>query len=298
MKLSAMCLRCLIDRQEERVREEADEEKKSAYMKAVAGVIASSAEEASAPYLVYEINKIHAEYYGASRDYAEEKKEYNGLMLSMEPELESWIRSAEEPEGVLKNALRIARAANYIDFGAMNHVDKKELMSLLDRAGEEELSGQTFRRFRMDMESAERLVLLTDNCGEIVADKLLVTILKERYPQLDITVIVRGMPVLNDASMQDAQEVGLTGIVKVMGNGNGVAGTQIELLSVEARRLLLDADVVIAKGQGNFETLYGCGRNVYYLFLCKCAWFSKRFGQERLRGVFVNEAQLQSSCHF
>ena len=72
----------------------------------------------------------------------------------------------------------------------------------------------------------------------------------------------------------------------------GVAGTQLRLLSREALDAVNAADVIISKGQGNFETIHGCGLNIYYLFLCKCEWFTKRFGMERLKGVFVNEADL------
>ena len=109
---------------------------------------------------------------------------------------------------------------------------------------------------------------------------------------MEITVIVRGMPVLNDAVPGDAEDVGLTDMVKVIGNGNGVAGTQRNLLSEEAEHALGGADVILSKGQGNFETIHGCGLNIYYLFLCKCEWFTKRFGMERLKGVFVNERDI------
>ena len=144
-----------------------------------------------------------------------------------------------------------------------------------------------------DLETADEVVYLADNCGEIVADKLLIRILQEQYPQVHITVIVRGMPALNDAVLQDAEEVGLTEMVKVIGNGNGVGGTQLSLLSDEALGAIRAADVIVSKGQGNFETIHGCGLNIYYLFLCKCEWFTKRFGMERLKGVFINEKDLK-----
>ena len=102
-----------------------------------------------------------------------------------------------------------------------------------------------------------------DNCGEIVADKLLIKVIQEQYPEIHITVVARGMEVLNDAVIEDANDVGLTKIVEVIGNGNGIAGTQINKLSKEARTVLDKADIIISKGQGNFETIHGCGRNIY-----------------------------------
>lgn len=293
MKLSAMCIRCLMDRQEERVRECGDEEKKAVYLKEAAGIIASSGEGDSAPYLVFQMNQAYERLFGKLMDYKKEKKEFNSLMLDLESELEEKIRSGKSREEILKNAINYARSGNYIDFGALNHVDKDELMGLLEKAGEEDVDGHTFAMLSEDLDKAEELVYLLDNCGEIVADKLLVKVLKEQYPNMNITVMVRGMEVLNDAVMEDAEEVGLTKLVKVIGNGNGVAGTQADLLSREAREAIEKADIIISKGQGNFETIYGGGWNIYYLFLCKCAWFSERFGMERLKGVFINEKDVR-----
>lgn len=292
MNLSAMCIRCLIDWQEEKIREIADEDKKAAFLKAVAGIIASAGEEDSAPCLVYKINRIYESLFGEVMSYEKEKKEFNSLMLKLESEMEKDIRAGADREEVLKNAVNYARTGNYIDFGAMNHVEKKQLLELLHKSLKEEVDGHTFFMLRKDLAEAKELVYLLDNCGEIVADKLLIKILKEQYPQIHITVIVRGMAVLNDAVLEDAEAVGLTKIVEVIGNGNGVAGTQINMLSKEARTILEAADIIISKGQGNFETIHGCGRNIYYLFLCKCAWFSERFGMERLKGVFINEKNL------
>ena len=295
MKLNAMCIRCLIDRQEERVREITDENKKSAYLKEVASIIASSEEDASAPYLAFRINTIYKKYFGECKNYENEKKEFNSLMLALEEKIEKDIRSGSNEKEILKNAINYAKAANYIDFGATNQVEENQLSELLNKAKEEELDEKTLIQLQKDLKKAKELAYLTDNCGEIVADKLLIKILKEQYPDMNITVIVRGMSTLNDATVQDAQDVGLTEMVKVIGNGNGVAGTQISMISDEARHSLGKADVIISKGQGNFETLYGCGLNIYYLFLCKCEWFSSRFGMERLKGVFVNEGEVQHS---
>lgn len=295
MKLSAMCIRCLIDRQEERIREFENENKKTAFMKEVAAIISSCEEYASAPYLVYRINLVYKRYFGDRFSYEKEKKEFNALMLSLEEQISAKIHSEDDREKVLKNAINYARTANYIDFGVSNHVSREKLLELLDKSVQEPLDEETYFSFTGDLDNARHLVYLTDNCGEIVADKLLIKVLKERNPNLGITVIVRGMPVLNDATMEDAEAVGLTRLVKVIHNGNGVAGTQITLLSDEARHALGDADLIISKGQGNFETIHGCGLNIYYLFLCKCEWFVKRFGLERLKGVFINEMRTYLS---
>ena len=122
-------------------------------------------------------------------------------------------------------------------------------------------------------------------------DKLLVQTIRTLYPRLGITVLVRGGEVLNDATMEDAIQVGLDRVegVTVMGNGDRLAGTALDRICSDAHAAITDADLVIAKGQGNFETLQGCGLNVYYAFLCKCRFFADRFGVPVYTGMLVRE---------
>ena len=117
-------------------------------------------------------------------------------------------------------------------------------------------------------------------------------LLKELCPELDITVIVRGFPVINDATMEDAQDIGLAELTTVIGNGSEVGGTWLPHISSEAREALESADLIIAKGQGNYETLHDCGLNIYYLFLCKCKWFQYQFNAKPLQGMFINERRI------
>ena len=142
------------------------------------------------------------------------------------------------------------------------------------------------------MEQASKLVYLTDNCGEVVLDKIALKIIQERYPDLKVTAVVRGEPVVNDADLEAARYVGLDRVVKVMENGSGIAGTDLDDISDEARNEIETADVILSKGQGNFETIHGCGLNIYYLFLCKCDWFVQKFEVERFKGMFVNERRI------
>ncbi len=289
MKLSAYCMFCLVQRQEENIRHLGDENLKSEYMREVLRIIAASPEDVTAPVVVAEINRLHQDYFGAAYSFDQLKEEYNKLMLKEELWIHNIITASEDP---LLTAIKFARVGNYIDFGAMGSIQTDKLKSLLDSAKEEELSLTEYINFRNDLQRAERLVYLTDNCGEIVLDKLLIIIMKELYPSLDVTVIVRGKPVLNDATPEDAMMVGLTSVTRVIGNGTQVAGTQLNAVSEEAGRIIEAADIIISKGQGNFETLHGCGRNVYYMFLCKCDWFVNRFGLERYKGVFINEKNV------
>ena len=120
---------------------------------------------------------------------------------------------------------------NYIDFGAMDKVDENKLRELLSNARNIEVNDNEFQALQSDLMNAKYLVYLTDNCGEIVLDKLLISVIRELNPALDITAMVRGSDVLNDATLIDARQVALTDIVKVIGNGSTIAGTCLNKIS-------------------------------------------------------------------
>ena len=290
MKLNPFCMCCALNKQEQKIRHYPDMEKKTEYMKKVMALMANTEEKDCAPSLSVDIQKLYSSFWNCPmEDFTEIKKEFNQLMLNMEVSIEDKIRKSNDP---LEKALLYARIGNYIDFAALSNVDQSTVITLLDEKSSEALDEKEYKNFLHDLSSAKKLVYLTDNCGEVVLDKMAVKILKEQYPNLDITVIVRGYPVVNDATMEDAEEIGLTDLVNVIGNGSNVGGTWIPGISSESRELLYNADLIIAKGQGNFETLNDCGLNIYYLFLCNCDLFLRRFHAEHLQGMFLNERRL------
>ncbi len=286
MILSADCMLCLITRQVQHMDPSLDEAARAEYLRDVMRALLDADPCESAPVAMVKITELHQARFGKPFGFESLKRQYNEKMLSMEAEIAGSI--AASPDRLLA-ALRFARAGNYIDFGALGEVDDEKLHRLLESAGSEAVDRAVYDEFLRDLSGAKTLAYLTDNCGEIVLDKLLITEIRERYPQLAVTVITRGSPVLNDATAEDALAVGLGAVAEVIGNGNGIAGTHLKSACPEARERILAADVVISKGQGNFETMQGCGLNVYYLFLCKCDWFVKRFAMKRHQGVFARE---------
>ena len=290
MRLNPYCMCCQLNKQEQRIRKFTDKEKKVAYMQEIMMRYAQATEDDCAPSLSVEFKEIYQKYWNIpAEDYTEIKKEFNQLMMSLEEDLSRMIHQSPDP---LESALIYARIGNYIDFAAMSHVDKDVVLSMIREEKKEPLDPEEYRRFCSELEKASSLVYLTDNCGEIVLDKIAVEILRKRYPDLKITVIVRGKPVINDATLEDARMCGLTKIADVIGNGSGVGGTWLPDISEEARSLLEQADVIISKGQGNFETLHECGLNIYYLFLCKCDLFVRLFDADLFQGMFVNEKRV------
>lgn len=289
MELCASCIRCLMDRQEERIRGKGTEKDRREYLRALARIIADSGDDDSAPVLVERINQVYRRIFGPLTDYDEIKREFNDLMLSVEPGIRKVMEESGDP---LHTALVYARAANYIDFGMAGKVEKEVLFELLNQAAREELEETAYRAFLNDLERAGSLIYVTDNCGEVVCDRIVAEELLKRFPHLELTVMVRGEKALNDADREDAAQAGFDRIARVVDNGCGVAGTPLAYVSEEARKLLTEADVILAKGQGNFETMHGCGLNIYYAFLCKCDWFQKRFDMEKNKGMFVAERTL------
>ena len=283
------CMQCLLKRQANVLKDIEQEDIKTNYFKEVMRILSEAKVGETAPIIVARFHELHQRYFGRPYSFEEIKEKYNLCMLEKEAEIREKIINTADP---LKTALIYARVGNYIDFGALGNVTEDKLLELMERVETETLDEMEYDFFQQDLEKAEKLAYLTDNCGEIVLDKLLIEQLKESYPRLEITVIVRGDKVLNDATIEDAKMTGITKLVKVIGNGTQVAGTDLNSISKEAMAVIEDADLILSKGQGNFETLNGCQKNIYYLFLCKCEWFVKRFGLKHFEGVFINDHRL------
>ena len=290
MRLNSECMNCLLTHQLGKTPADVSEEKRVDYMQRVLRILSEANKQDSAPVIVRSIYRLQKEMFGMETDYTEIKRYYNQRMLEKAVSIEQGIEAREDP---LKCAIQYAMTGNYIDFAALHTVEEDKLDVLLHKAEENLIDEETYAALKQDLERAGRLVYLTDNCGEIVLDKLLLKVIEKLYPEIQVTVIVRGGPVANDATMEDAVQTGLTDMAHVIGNGNDVGGTWLEGLSQAAGEALDQADVVISKGQGNFETLQGCGLNIYYIFMCKCSMFTKRFHVKQFDGILINDRKCR-----
>lgn len=230
--------------------------------------------------------------YGKTESYHELKEKFNSFMLQQEEAIMARIKSTQDP---LRTAIQAAQAGNYIDCMALPEIDEAILGKLLANFEDNPLMEDIYDEFLEDLSRAKHLVYLTDNCGEIVMDKLLIRIIQERYPQVEIQVIVRGEEVLNDATMEDARQVRLDTVASVEGNGTALSGTCLHLIPEKIRKRIESADVIIAKGQGNYESLVGCRLNVYYTFLCKCQYLMGKFSCEHLHPIFYPESRIHNT---
>lgn len=294
--LHPACVSCLIKKQIDRYPASAPREQVMTYMRRLGQMMAELPDRTGGPAIMEAITDIRREVFGEAahevdQDYAAIKHHFNTLMMdtAAAEDLPYRIEASPDP---LRTALGYAMTGNFIDFGAMDSVDEGKLRALLEESPNRVSPDlPAYNDLTADLSTARRLVLLTDNCGEIVMDKLLAETIHRLYPSLSITVLVRGGEVLNDATMEDAAQIGFDRMegITTLGNGDRLAGTDLTRISPEARAAILGADLILAKGQGNFETLQGCGLNIYYAFLCKCQFFADRFGVPIYTGMLVRE---------
>ena len=284
--IDSECIQCHLRRNLETARTLGSEAQATAFAKDLLKLYLSAPEDVSSPWLAPATADLFREHYGVPEDrFREEKEISNRFVLERMAEIRKRVDSAADP---LLAGLQFAILGNYIDFSALQgQVSFEELDRLLDRAGEMTPAGEGLAALRADLEKGKKLLYLTDNAGEIGFDRIFAEVIHEVYPQLEITFCVRGGPAMNDALRADAELMEIP--FPVIDNGNRVAGTQIDQLSGAAKAALDAADVIIAKGQGNIETMYGCGYNVYYAFLIKCSRFVQVFGQPKLTPMLVRE---------
>ena len=229
---------------------------------------------------------LYRNIYGIVNDrYKEEKQFSNRFVLERLHQIRARVEAAEDP---VYAGLQFAVLGNYIDFSALyGQVSFDQLEQLLARAEEMELDRSAYGRFCRDLEAGKNLLYITDNAGEIGFDRICAEQIAKRYPNVQITFMVRGGYTLNDATREDAAEVGIS--FPVIDNGNSIPGTMLDRLGAEAKLAMETADVILAKGQGNAETLLDSGYNIYYAFLVKCIRFEERFQKPKLTPMLVRE---------
>lgn len=273
MKTSYDCIPCFIRQALDAARLATSDEK--IHEQVLRGVLAAASKmnlDQSPPVMGQYIHKLIRELSRHDDPYKTIKDRFNNFALKLYPELKQRIQSSSNP---MDTAVRMAIAGNIIDFGVNSQLDR----SVISDTIEQSLSARVFGNIEVlcdSIDSAENILYLGDNCGEIVFDRLLI----EQMPVDKVTFVVRGDPIINDATMTDALETGMTELVNVIDNGSNVPGTVLEKCSKEFRECFAHADLIIAKGQGNYETLSSCEKNIFFLLKAKCPVISGHMGCE------------------
>ncbi len=280
------CYLCHFRRHTENARALGDDATATAFAKELMRMYLKLPEGASTLVLGEKLSKLYDQYYHLGLDRcAEEKRISNQFVVDRMDAIRSRTEKAPDP---VYAGLQGAILGNYIDFSALQgEVSFEKLDQMLTMADEIALDPDVYRQLCADLEKANTLVYLTDNAGEIGFDRILAEQIHKKYPRIAITFCVKGGPVTNDATRQDAQAVGIP--FPVMDTGAALAGALWEEISPEAKRALSDADLVISKGQANVESLYGCGLNIYYAFLIKCQRFIDLFQKPKLTPMLIKD---------
>jgi uncharacterized protein with ATP-grasp and redox domains len=216
------------------------------------------------------VYEIVSQVTGVSDPFRQAKEQSNREALSLLPRLEKLVAASEDR---LSTALHLAVAGNIIDIGIGHAYDlSKDVIAILNTPFAVDDSAD----FKKEARAGRRLLYVGDNAGEIVFDRVLVQELVRAA--LQVIFAVKGGPVINDATMEDAEKAGIAKLVPTITTGAADIGVNLGHVSAEFLSALESADVVLAKGHGNFETLSGQPYNIYFLLKAKCEVVSRELG--------------------
>ena len=286
LSISAACLMCHFNRYMKKAQALGSSETALAFGKDLMRMYLAAPEGVSSPWFSPQVAELFQKYYGlGDNQYEEEKRLANQFVMERFDRIQSMVRQAKDP---VFAGLQFAILGNYLDFAALQgKVSFEKLEEMLKEALRMELDMQVYESLKTDLAKGKKLLYLTDNAGEIGMDRIFAEAIQEAYPHLEITFCVRGGNTINDATREDAAVVGIP--FPVIDNGNLVSGTELSMLSEEAKNAMDSADVILSKGMANTETLYGSGYPIYYAFLVKCVRFVEQFGKPLMTPMLVKE---------
>lgn len=235
------------------------------------------------PVMAQPIYRTIREVTGDADPFAQEKTNQNIYANSLVPEIKE--RYQNDPDLFVK-MLRLSIAGNIIDSGVNSEVKREDVLKSIDCSMEIPIDMKAVNELRNAITEAHAILYLGDNAGEIVFDKLLI----EQMPHDKVTYVVRGSPIINDVTIKDAREVKMDELVDVIDNGSDAPGTILDDCSQSFREIFESADLIIAKGQGNYETLSEVNKRIFFLFQVKCPVIARDIGCEI--GSFIVERKF------
>lgn len=219
-----------------------------------------------------EIHRIVRDVSGNPDPYRDVKRDFNKMAEGLLPVADGLIRDSQDP---FFDAVKLITIANIIDFGQKRD-ELDDLRGFLEKRFRDEFSVLVnFEEFRNKIETSNKILYLVDNCGEIVFD---LYFMKRFLKGKTITIVPRSGPVLNDITVDDMKGMELPGNSRVLDPGMNAPGTVPELCNKEFRENYQNADVVISKGQGNFESITGSRDHIYCMLISKCQVSARHLG--------------------
>lgn len=270
METGPECIPCLLRHTRDLARNNLPGPDREIFYEAVMDLLARFDRKNPPPLFAGEMYRVLERMAGIPDPYAEQKASSNRRALALVPTLEKVISSSSDP---VEAAMRIAVAGNIVDFGVHDAPDCG-LEETVERALRTPFAVDCTAELLPRLRGGGSVLYIGDNAGEIVLDRLFI----QRISPARVTFAVRSAPIINDATLPDARQAGLTGVCEVVESGSPVSGTPLELCTEEFRELFFSCGTVISKGQGNFETLSGSGREVFHLLVAKCPVIASRTG--------------------
>lgn len=277
MKLDLNCITCNIN-QAIKIMElfEVDRNIKEEMMREVLEYLSNADYSKCNPEIIAGTWDIILKYIENDNPYGDIKKYYNMEILKMTEAIDSLIENSDDK---FNTALKIAIAGNLIDFAAKHKFDLEMLKEKIMNIEGLNLAINHSKDLYERLKTAKTVMYLGDNCGEICLDKLFIKYIKSEFPNIEVYFGVRGKIIVNDVTFDDALMVGMQEVAAVIENGDSSLGTVIERVSDEFKEKFYHADVVIAKGQGNYESLSESDKNnIFHLFMAKCEPVSNALG--------------------
>ena len=272
MKIGLECIPCFVRQAFEAASSVTNDQKiKERILRQVLARLSNESFDNAPPFIGGDIHRIVRLLSGNNDPYLDIKEDSNTVALKLMPSLKKLIKSSADP---FETAVRMAIAGNIIDCGQGDHVSEEKIKKTISQCLDQPVSKDTINELKEEIEKASNILYLGDNAGEVFFDRLLIKEL-QGYP---ITFVVRGAPIINDALRDDARMAGLDKLVAVVDNGSDVPGTILEECSEEFKRLFFEADLVIAKGQGNYETLSEEKKKTFFLLKVKCPVIAQDIG--------------------
>jgi len=283
MKIQTECLPCLLKRLLfETELSTTDADKRTKALRTACAMLANLYDPSVCSATI--ATQVHQAVYEALGDkdpYQTLKQQSNAVATTLVPKVEQLIRSSADP---LKTSMLCAIIGNIMDFGIDGASAHPEMLQeVFEQLYAEGLGYDDYEALRTLLRDATRVVLFIDNCGEIVFDKLLCRELKASYPRVHLTVVVKGEPILSDATMQDAEDIRLGEVVdEVLTTGCFAVGVDFVRLPGKVAETLERADVIIAKGMANYESFSETRyRPIAYLLRTKCSAIARSMGLPR-----------------
>ena len=276
MKLNLDCIPCFQRQALQAVRFISDDEKlHERVLREVAKKLLESNWDSTPPELAHQIHSIVKRITKENDPYKKVKRESNDLVLKMYPELKEKVKKSREP---LRTAVRLAIAGNIIDFGVPHEFNLEETVREVLK---KQFAIDDYRKLKEKLKDAETLLFFVDNAGEIGLDKLLVETFLEAKKLEKIDFVVKGGPIINDATLEDAVYMGLDGLPnsEFLTISNGEVGTGPARSSQTVKRWIREHDVVVSKGQENYEGLSE-HNGLFFMLMVKCHIIASDLGVE------------------